>query len=90
MRSFITTVYKEERNSIYRVDTSDNKIFYASLYKCDDGIFPQKIVFWFDENNRCCSTRGNDFLLLVQFQRAMKQLKWDSRYHIPLNSFFLA
>ncbi len=47
MHSLITTVYEKDKNAIYRVDTSNDKIFYASLYNSNaGGIFPERIVFW--------------------------------------------
>ncbi len=77
MHSLITTVYEKDKNAIYRVDTSNDKIFYASLYDSNaGGIFPERIVFWFDDYHKCCSTPKNVFFLVVQFQRAMKQLNW--------------
>jgi hypothetical protein len=76
MHSLITTVYEKDKNAIYRVDRND-KIFYANLYNSNaGGIFPERIVFWFDDYHKCCSTPKNSFFLVVQFQRAMKQLNW--------------
>jgi len=82
-------VYEEDKNAIYRVDTSNDKIFYANLYNSSAGIFPERIVFWFDDFNKCCSTPENTSFLVIQFQRAMKQLNWDSRYHISSGKFLL-
>jgi len=76
MHSLITTVYEEEKNAIYRLDTGDDKIFYANLYKGDTDTFPERIIFWFDDSNNCRSTPKNTSPLVVQFQRAMKQLHW--------------
>ncbi len=89
MHSLIATVYRKDKDAIYRLDTSNGKIFHASLYKGDIEIFPEKIVFWFNDFNKCCFTPENASFLVIQFQRAMKQLNWDSRYNISFGTFLL-
>jgi len=87
MYSLITTVYRREKDAIYRLDTNNGKVFYASLYKGDTDIFPEKIVFSIDDFNKRYSIPENTSFLVIQFQRAMKQLNWDSRYQISSNIF---
>jgi len=79
MRSLITTVYGDDKDAIYRVDSSNNKTFYASLYKGDAAILPKKITFCFDDFRKCRFTPENISLLVVQFKRAIRQLHWHLR-----------
>jgi len=76
MHSLIMTAYQEDKDAIYRVDSNNNKVFYANLHSGDTRVFPERIVFWSDDFHKRSSTPKNTSFLVRQFEKTIKQLHW--------------